>query len=55
MEPETIGRKDDPEGIFDRISKFEEPRPLSIVKNVKLFDWSRLLDAMEYIVAKRVC
>lgn len=55
MEPETIGRKDDPEGIFDRISKLEKPRPLSIVKNVKLFDWSRLLDAMEFIVAKRVC
>jgi hypothetical protein len=54
LDPKTIGKSRDSNGLYARIASFNEPRPLTIVKDVKVFEWMRLEEAMEAIVAKRV-
>jgi hypothetical protein len=54
LEPKTIGKNREQALLYARIAGFNEPRPLTIVKDVKVFEWTRLEEAMEAIVAKRV-
>jgi hypothetical protein len=52
--PRTIGRLKDGSGIYQRIAMYDEPSPLTINKDVKIFHWSRLEDALDAIMAKHV-
>jgi hypothetical protein len=54
MEPRTIGKRRDPDGLFARIASYNEPRALTIVKDVKVFEWARLEEALEMIMAKGI-
>jgi hypothetical protein len=54
LEPRTIGKHRDQGGLYARIASFNEPRALTIIKDVKVFEWTRLEDALEAIMAKRV-
>jgi hypothetical protein len=53
--PRTIGKNNDTTHLFSRLAGYTQPTPLSIVKDVKIFDWARLPEALEFMVAKRVC
>jgi hypothetical protein len=52
--PYTIGRHKDVEGLYTRIAMYDEPSPLTINKDVKVFSWARLEEAMEAMMAKRI-
>jgi hypothetical protein len=52
--PRTIGRQKDVGGLYTRIATYDEPSPLTINKDIKIFKWARLEDAMDAIIAKRV-
>jgi hypothetical protein len=58
FKPETMSKKnkhnhkDSP--FFSLIMEFEEPRPRNIEKDVKIFEWRSLSDAIKKILSKYV-
>lgn len=54
LHPQCVGRHRDNGGLYSRIAAFDKPRPLSITKDVKVFNWAKLPQALEFIMAKRV-
>jgi hypothetical protein len=52
--PRTIGRQKDVGGLYTRIATYDEPSPLTISKDIKVFKWTRLEAVMEAIIVKRI-
>ncbi|KAF7983250.1 hypothetical protein HWV62_22868 [Athelia sp. TMB] len=55
LRPTTISKhKVGSERFFQRIMDFPEPKPRNIEKDVKVFDWDRLPEALDKIISKYV-
>ncbi len=54
--PKTISKnRVGSEGFFQQIMDFPAPKPRNIEKDVKVFEWNVLPQALEKIIAKYVC
>lgn len=54
--PCAIGRRREGADFYnDVVAKFPNPKPLNIQKDIKVFDWSVLEEALESIMYRRVC
>ncbi len=56
LRPTTVSKhKAGFEGFFQRIMEFPDPKPRNIEKDLKVFDWGLLGQALDKIIAKYVC
>ena len=54
--PKTVSKnRAGSEGFFQQIMDFPAPKPRNIEKDVKVFEWNILPQALEKIIAKYVC
>ena len=55
FDPETVSKsKPEKESLFELIMGFSDPKPSKIKKDVKVFDWSNLEQALNKVVSKYV-
>ena len=56
LHPLTVSKaKADTENFFRVIMSFPNPKPRNIEKDVKVFEWGQLEDALRKIIGKYVC
>lgn len=55
LKPTTVGKqKPDSELLFQRIMNFAPPKPRNIEKDLKVFEWRKISEAIEKVVPKYV-